>query len=237
MAQTSLKPISVLLIEDNGMVRHYVKLLVGGAPGFLLVGAATTGAEGLRMARDLRPAIVLLDLILPDVDGFSLARELARGEVAPKILVLTERQDEVALEATSRPPFCGLVIKSTLDEARLTHALREVAQGRAYFSEEVTAANRELRRRGASWLNMFTAAERDLMAAFGEGLPDDAIAARRGGSAHTVRRHRQSVLAKLGLHSSSELAQWALAKGFVVPVPGRHVELRCGADSREPWPR
>jgi len=182
---------------------------------------------------------VLLDLVLPDANGFTLAAELARGEPAPKILLLTERQDEVTLEAAIRPPFHGLLPKACCVDGQLAQALHAVAQGRRYFPDEVVAAMREMERGGPDCLENFTPTERELLPWLGQGLTDDEIAGQRGGSPHTVRRHRQSVLAKLGLHSSMELARWALGKGFVVsgPGPGRPVELRDGTGSNGPWPR
>lgn len=235
MSPTTPQATSVLLIEDNLMMLEYARLLVDALPDFRVVGAVSTGAKGLRLAQELRPDLVLLDLILEDIDGFSLANQLARGERPPKILLLTVRVDEVALAAAGRAPFCGLLAKTYLSPEEFRFGLREAALGRRYFSLEAQAAWREWQRRGTAWADFLTPTETALLPRFGMGKSDAEIAEATECSPHTIRRHRQSVMAKLNLHSSAELARWALGKGFVVVGPGRPAELRSGLGSHEPW--
>ncbi|MBI2518385.1 MAG: response regulator transcription factor [Opitutae bacterium] len=208
------KNLSILSIEDESLWRTFIAAALGVLPMVSQSESAPTGQDGLRMARTLRPDIVLLDLMLPDTDGFSLALDLARLPHPPRIILLSSRQDDVALLAASESHISGLLWKSGDVFRQLPVVLGEVASGRKFYPPEVRDALRRLRADPNAFFKILSTRELELMPRFGLGQSDAEIATALGLSNHTVKSHRQHVMAKLGLHSAPRLIHWAIDHGF-----------------------
>lgn len=115
-------------------------------PSVRPIGSATTGRDGLELCRELRPRVVLVDLDLPDMDGFAVAEELAALRPTPAVLLLTTRGDEYTLYRLRRTPVRSLLCKNGNMKTHLRTALAEVLAGRSYFPPEVLAIEVALRR-------------------------------------------------------------------------------------------
>lgn len=221
--------LSILHIEDDPLWGEAVKRVVEALPGPVDYRWGATAAEGIRLAREQEAEIVLLDLRLPDADGFGLAEELGRRPGRTRIIVLSARKDDAALlEIMRRPHLAGLIWKAGDMRTHLPVAIEEVRGGRRYYQPEVREALRRLRADPRAFFKLLSDREMALLPGLGRGLTDAEIAAQAGLSALTVKSHRQHIMAKLGLHRTPDLIYWAIEHGFVEPAG------RSGRGSAQP---
>jgi DNA-binding NarL/FixJ family response regulator len=230
----SASPVTVLHVEDDPLWADFCRALFRRDPGIRWLGPVATGAAALAATSHLHPDIVLLDVNLPDGDGFALARQIvAQGRPVPKLLLLSARDDQVLLSKVRDTDFHGLLWKNRDIESELPQALAELARGGRYFPAEVRRAWSELRARPDAFFKILSTREIDLLPYFSRGLDDDAIARLVGGSPLTVKSHRQHIMSKLGLHRSAELIHWTIKAGFgtsdaTSPAPQRRVGANGG---------
>ncbi len=210
----------LLYIEDDSPWCELIEAAARSWPECGRLATAATADEGRRLARALGPAIILLDLPLPDADGFALARELSRLPHRPRLLLLAARSHDAVLFQAGQPHVAGLLWKTPAATRELSLALAEVAAGRRFLPPEIGAALRRLRADSGAFIKFISERELELLPVLGRGGTDDEIAARVGLSPLTVKSHRQHILGKLGLHRSVDLVQWAIRTGFVAhPTP------------------
>jgi two-component system response regulator NreC len=210
--------LSILYIEDDSPWCELVEAAARAWPGCGQFAAAATVVEGQDMARTLQPEIVLLDLPLPEADGFALARELSRLPHHPRLLLLSASSHDAVLLQARQAHVAGLLWKTPAAIRVLPFALEEIAIGRRFIPPEVGAALRRLRADSGAFFKFISERELELLPVLGLGHTDDEIAARVGLSPLTIKSHRQHILAKLGLHRSVDLVQWAIRNGFVAPA-------------------
>jgi DNA-binding NarL/FixJ family response regulator len=208
---------SVLLhVESDLAFAHLLALDVRRWKEASYAGLATSGAAALALCREAIPDVVLLDLQLDDdMDGFELVAELQKLPRQPRIMVLSACVTPLALLRLATLPIAALISKLSCEPGTLRTAFREVVAGRAYFSSDIGAQFTAFRRASNAFHKILSDRELDLLPLFGAGLDDLQIGDRSGISAQTAKRHRASVLAKLGLHSTPALMRWAAETGFV----------------------
>lgn len=207
--------LSILQIEDDPLWRDFCLAALGEVPGIACVETAADGASGLALAKRQRPDVVLLDLRLPDLDGFAVLEELAQLKPAPpKIIILSVRNDPVAISRARDERVHGFVWKTSDVKPCLRTTLEEVAAGRRYFPEDVRRAWAALRADPAAFFKILSTRELALMPYFARGWDDAEIGRAVGLSAATVKSHRQHTMAKAGLHRTAQLIHWAIRLGF-----------------------
>jgi two-component system invasion response regulator UvrY len=204
---------SLIHIEDDSLTASLVGQLLGCWKEIRYLGSVTNGQDGIRLCRDQQPGIVLLDLALPDMDGFAVAGQLRKLRPSPRILVFSARVDDVTILHLSSGLVDGIVWKP-LGPEKLRPALAEIAAGRDYFPPDFRAAIDRLRRSPDAFFKILSDRELSLMPHFARDESDAVIATAVGVSAATVHSHRQHVFAKLNLHCAHDLAQWAQHEGF-----------------------
>lgn len=209
----------ILHVEDDPLWRSLIAQLLQAVPGVRQCVQCATGADGLKSAQSHQPDIVLLDLRLPDADGFVVAAELGRSQLHLPIILLSARLDEAALVNATQPHIAGLIWKSTEVDSQLPRAIEEVTAGRKYYPPLVRESLRRLRTDPRAFFKILSDREIELLPLFGLGLTDQEIADRSGPSPLTIKSHRQHIMAKLGLHRTPELIYWAIKRGFVEPPP------------------
>lgn len=215
----------VLIADDQPLVRAGLTTLLGAEPDLEVVGAAADGDEAVRLARELMPDVVCLDVRMPGRDGISVARELAGADPAVPVLVLTtfDLDDYVfgALEAGA----AGFLLKDAEPEA-IVHAVRQVAAGRGTLDQTLThrvlrefAERRRLQpvslQRGA---DLLTGRERDILLLLAQGMSNEEIAAHLVVEVSTVKSHLARMMPKLGVRSRLQAVVWAY-QNRVVTVP------------------
>nr|WP_296070146.1 response regulator transcription factor [uncultured Actinoplanes sp.] len=214
--------IRVLLADDQPLVRAGFALILGAEDDIEVVGEAGDGAEAVRLAAELRPDVVLMDIRMPVMDGVAATRELAG---AARILILTTFDLDEYVFAGLRAGAVGFLVKHTLP-AELIRAVREVAAGNALLSPGVTrrliaefAAGPQVSASPPAEMAELTAREREVVALAAHGLTNDEIAAELVISPATARTHVSRAMVKLRARDRAQLVVFAYRSGLVVTPP------------------
>jgi DNA-binding NarL/FixJ family response regulator len=218
---TSDSRISVLIAEDDALLRHFLKHTFVGQESFVVVGAAAGGGEALALATEKQPMVLLLDLGLPDVPGLEVIERLALIDRPPAVLVLTGEETEEVQLAAIRRGARGFLCKSRAATS-LLDAVRAVASGDAYFSPRVVGRIVDdypaLIRRVAQHdgpLSCLTERERDVLARVGRGMTNPQIAEELFLSLSSVKVHIRSVFKKLDIPNRAGAAVFAAREGLL----------------------
>ena len=216
--------IGIVVADDHEVVRAGFAALLDTQPDFTVLGTAADGAAAVRACRELRPDVVLMDVRMPGTDGIEATRQLAAGDLAPKVLILTTFDlDEYVFDAL-RAGASGFLLKDVTAE-RLFDAVRVVAAGEALLAPAVTrrliSEFAKIRRPAPAAATPAFAAltprETEVLRLVAEGLSNPEIAARLVVTEETVKTHVSRVLAKLGLRDRTQAVVAAYESGLVVP--------------------
>lgn len=209
------QPRTVVQIEDHTYWHVLARLSLEALPHPMEIRTAVTAEDGLALCRRWSPELVLLDLSLPDQDGLDLARHLAELPSPPRVLVVTIHLDEAALYRVGQSPIVGMVWKNCPDPLReLRAAVSAVLSDESYYAADVRAAMRTMRQAPDAFFKILSRREIDLLPLLGRGLTDAEIARLDHAVAATLHSHRKRIMAKLDLHSRSELMTWCMQRGF-----------------------
>jgi DNA-binding NarL/FixJ family response regulator len=215
------RPIRVLLVEDQALVRAGLRMVVDSQPDLTVVGEASDGASGVSLARELRPDLVVMDVRMPVLDGISATRRVVALPMAPRVVVLTTFDlDESALAAI-RAGASGFLLKDAPPEEMLA-ALRAVHGGDAVLApsttrrllEQLAPAVDPVAVRSVSAL---TAREREVLVAMARGWSNAEIARRLVVAEGTVKTHVRQILAKLEVRDRVQAVVTAYDAGLVRP--------------------
>jgi DNA-binding NarL/FixJ family response regulator len=216
--------IRVVLADDQALVRAGFAALLDAQDDIQVVGEVGDGEEAVRLARELSPDVVLMDIRMPGLDGLQATRQLTRDErlASLRVVMLTTFElDEYVFEAV-RAGASGFLVKHT-EPRELVRAVRVVATGDALLSPSVTRrlisefATRAKVPPSADWLSVLTERERELVGLVGEGLSNDEIARRLVLSPATVKTHINRSMMKLGARDRANLVIFAYEAGLVRP--------------------
>jgi DNA-binding NarL/FixJ family response regulator len=217
-------PIRVVLADDQALVRAGFRSLLDAQDDIEVVGEASSGDEAARLASELSPDVVLMDIRMPGMDGLAATRAIAEDErlADVRIVVLTTfGLDEYVFEAI-RSGASGFLVKDTEPE-ELVQAVRVVAGGDALLSPSVTKqllaefASRAKEPIQAAGLEELTDREREIVALVGEGLSNQEIAERLFVSPATAKTHVSRAMGKLGARDRAQLVVIAYESGLVRP--------------------
>ncbi len=225
---TPSQAIRIIVADDHQVVRTGFAALLDTQPDFAVVGTACDGAEAVRIGRELRPDVMLMDVRMPGMDGIEATRRLAgSASGGPRILILTTFDlDEYVYDAL-RAGASGFLLKDVTAE-RLFDAVRVIAAGEALLAPSVTrrliSEFALLRHKTdalpATVLAALTPRETQVLRLVAEGLSNQEIAARLVVTEETVKTHVSRVLGKLGLRDRTQAVVTAYESGLVVPRSG-----------------
>ena len=222
--------IGIVVADDHEVVRAGFAALLDTQPDFTVLGTAADGGEAVRVCRDLRPDVVLMDVRMPSLDGIEATRQLAGAELAdagdpgPRVLILTTFDlDEYVFDAL-RAGASGFLLKDVTAE-RLFDAVRVIAAGEALLAPAVTRRliSEFTRLRPVSGtprsaaLSALTPRETEVLRLVAEGMSNPEIARRLVVTEETVKTHVSRILAKLGLRDRTQAVVAAYETGLVVP--------------------
>ncbi|HZM06625.1 MAG TPA: response regulator transcription factor [Candidatus Saccharimonadales bacterium] len=201
--------VSIVIADDHQVVRQGLRLLLELERDFFLAGEAADGVAAIRLVQKTAPDILLLDLMMPLLDGLEVIRQLKSGKAETKILVLSMNSDETSIADALHHGADGYVLK-TAGSQELIEAIRRVWRGENHFCRAP-----KTRRASADVFDTLTRRERTVLPLIAEGQSSAQIAARLFISRRTVETHRKNILQKLHLHSQTELVRFAIRKKII----------------------
>lgn len=220
--------IEVLVVDDEALVREGFSHILNAADGIKVVGAVP-GAEAVRMVRELRPDVVLLDIRMPDVDGLTVLADLRRSQDRPVVAMLTTFDTDEYVTAALGSGAAGFLLKDT-DPEQLPHLVRSLAEGGPVLSSKVTRTvvdgylDAGVREPSAVRLTArLTGRERDVLVLMAEGLANTDIGDRIHLSTGTVKGHVSAILSKLEVGSRVQAALIAERAGLLTPPKGEDI--------------
>ncbi|WP_457206302.1 response regulator [Nocardioides sp. P5_C9_2] len=223
MTTSTSDPISVLIVDDDALVRSALTLMLGGQDDIRVVGEAGDGAAGLRMASALRPDVVLMDIRMPVMNGLEATRALHRESSPPAVIVLTTFDADDHVVGAVAAGADGFLLKDT-PPTEIVNAIRLVAGGEAMLSPSATRSLLRQVRSGApddrsaaarSRIALLTLREREVAVCVGRGLANAEIAAELYLSVPTVKAHVSRLFEKLDVTNRVQIAMCVHDAGLV----------------------
>ena len=213
----SVERVRVLIAEDHGTVREGMRLIVGREPDMEVVGEAADGREAVRLARELEPDVVLMDISMPGMDGLEATRRLQEACPRVRVLALTRHDDYGFLTEMVRAGASGYVLKQC-SPSDLVQAVRAVAAGQNYLDPSVTGkvlSGYTGRRPGNDAGESITEREEEVLRLIARGHSNKEIAARLSVSVKTVEAHKANGMRKLGLADRTAIVDYAIFRGWM----------------------
>jgi DNA-binding NarL/FixJ family response regulator len=223
MATVSPQPIRILLVDDHAMVRRGMRDFLDLHDDLEIVGEAADGAQAVEACDRLRPDVVIMDLLMPQLDGIEATRRIKAAHPAIEIVALTSFIEEARVVAAIEAGAAGFLLKDA-EADDLAAAIRAAAAGEVHLDPAVAGIVARRLRGGAGagadaarddGLDRLTPREREVLAGLARGLSNRAIADELGITERTARTHVSNILAKLGLTSRTQAALLAVEHGLV----------------------
>lgn len=211
-----MSPIRLLIVDDHAIVRQGLRAIILITPDMQLVGEAVSGREAVDMAASLHPDVVLMDLVMPELDGVAAIELIKRDHPAVRIIALTTFADADLVLGAVQAGADGYLLKD-VDVQELTGAIRTVHGGRPYLHPQATRHLLQATARPQPSPDPLTSREQEVLALVGRGLTNRQIADALSISEKTVSVHVSNLLGKIGLTSRTQAALYAARSGLVPP--------------------
>jgi DNA-binding NarL/FixJ family response regulator len=208
-------PIRVLIVDDHAVVREGLRTFLELQEGIEVAGEASDGHDAIRAAERLRPDVVLMDLVMPNLDGVGAMRELRQRVPAARVIVLTSFLDDERLLPAIRAGAAGYLLKNVQPQ-ELARAIRTAAAGEALLDPAVAARLVEALEEDGhdTRADQLTPREREVLVLIGRGYANKRIALELGIAEKTVKTHVGNVLSKLGVSDRTQAALYAARLGL-----------------------
>lgn len=210
---------TIVIAEDHRLVRQALRALLQGKPEFSVVGEAADGREAIALVEQLRPQVLMVDLMLPEISGLEVIRRVSRLSSETRVLVLSMHSDEGYVVEALKSGALGYVIKDS-SSSELVQGLREVSQGRHYLCLalshiDIHASSQRSKDLPEDPYETLTVREREVLYLTAEGMISAEIAARLSISSRTAETHRANMMRKLGMRTQTDLIRYALRRGIL----------------------
>jgi DNA-binding NarL/FixJ family response regulator len=202
--------ISVLLVDDHSLVRRGFRRILDDAPDVVVVGEAGDGEQAVALARELRPAVIVMDCALPGMSGLAATRKILEEFPKTAILMLSMHSEDTLVRQALSAGARGYVLKSAMD-MELVDAVRQVAAGNKVLDPQVSSSAALKGERDIG----LTRRELEILQMIVDGKSNKEIAVRLELSVNTVAVHRANMMEALGLHKTAELVVYAIQHGLV----------------------
>ena len=215
-----MKKLRILIADDHGIVRTGLKLQLERNDQFEVVGEAADGREAVRLAEELVPDIVIMDIAMPSLNGIQAAAQIIKTLPQTGIIMLSMHSDETYITRTLAAGARGYLLKDNA-EVDLYRAVQVVAQGKPFFSPAIANTLLEdymcqMQQRGLQdSYDLLTDREKEILQLLAEGRSNKDVAVLLNLSTNTVETHRTRIMQKLDLHSAAEIVLYAVLKRIV----------------------
>jgi two-component system, NarL family, response regulator NreC len=212
--------IRILVADDHGVVRRGLRLILERHEGLEVVGEAADGREVVRLAEELSPSIVIMDVGMPHLNGIDASAQIIHRNPRVGIIILSMHSDEGYIVRALSAGAKGYLLKESLEED-IVQAVRIVAQGRPFFSPRITQTLlddyvRQLRQKGLQdSYDLLTDREKEVLHLIAEGKSNKEVATILDLSVYTVETHRTNLMQKLNLHNTAEIVLYAVRKKII----------------------
>jgi DNA-binding NarL/FixJ family response regulator len=214
-----MKRITVLLADDHMVVREGFRKLLEAEDDLEVVGEAQTGRQAVELTRKLRPAVVVMDIAMPLLNGLEATRQIRKAFPGTKVVILSAHNDDAYIDQAVAIGAVGFLLKQTSSH-NLSEAIREVQKGNTFFSPTISTRlqNQKMSARGGTprkKVARLSSREMEVLQLITEGNGNNETATELGISIKTVEKHRQNLMAKLNLHEISGLTRYAIGAGII----------------------
>lgn len=210
--------VKILLADDHKIVRDGLRVLLEKEEGMEVVAEAEDGRTTVRLARELLPDIIIMDIGMPHLNGIDATRQILSELPAVKIIALSMHSDRRFVAQMFKVGASGYLLKDCAFE-ELSRALRSVLANQIYLSPAIAGPVmedyvRHLSKGDASSFSVLTAREREIVQLLAEGMTTKLVAASLHVSIKTIETHRQQIMNKLNIHSMADLIKFAIREGL-----------------------
>jgi DNA-binding NarL/FixJ family response regulator len=216
-----MKRITVLLAEDHTIVREGFRKMLELEKDLQVVGEAEDGRQAVALVKKLRPAVVLMDIAMPRLNGLEATRQVLKAVPATKVIMLSAHSDDAYVENATESGAVGFLLKQT-SAHDVCRAIREVQKGKTFFSPSISRRLDRLTSRLPDRLGMLkkkgvelTSREAEVLQLIAEGKANKETAAELGISIKTVEKHRERLMQKLDIHDTAGLTRYAISAGII----------------------
>ncbi len=209
----------VLIADDHGVVRKGLRVLLE-SEGMEVVGEAGDGREAVRMAEELSPDLVVMDIGMPNLNGIEATAQIVKKNARTGVIILSMHSDETYVLRGLTAGAKGYLLKDSA-ESDLVRAAQAVSQGKSFFSPAITQTllddyMRYLQQRGLEdSYDLLTDREKEILQLLAEGKSNKDAAQLLNVSPHTIESHRTNLMQKLGLHNTAEIVLYAVRKKII----------------------
>jgi len=216
-----MKRITVLLAEDHTVVREGFRKLLELEDDFEVVGEAENGRQAVAMVKKLHPAVVLMDIAMPVLNGLEATRQILKAVPGTRILILTAHNDGAYVKAAMESGAVGFLLKQASARV-LSEGIREVNKGHTFFGPFIAKLLPERERKSLDRAGRpkprkgrLTSREMEVFQLIAEGKANKQIAAELGIGMKTIERHREHLMEKLNIHGIAGLTRHAIGAGII----------------------
>ena len=214
--------IRILLVDDHSMVRQGLRLFLKYDPELEVVGEASDGAEALRLARELQPDVVVMDLVMPVMDGITATATIRRELPDTEVLALTSVLEDASVVGAVRVGAIGYLLKDTQAEA-LCQAIKAAAAGQVQLTPRAAARLMQAVSAPES-PEALTERETEVLRLLAQGQSNKQIARKLNNTEQTIKSHVSRILSKLGVQSRTQATLYAIRTGLVSPGSAEKAE-------------
>ena len=208
--------IRVVIADDHDIVRRGLSVFLSGFDDLLLVGEAGTGRDAIRVCAEVQPDVILMDMMLPDMDGVAVTRAIRSQQPQVQVVMLTSSKDEALVQAALQAGAIGYMLKN-ISVLEMATTIRAAAAGKPMLSSEATQVliNMATQPRNPSRAYNLTSREQVILALLVQGLNNQAIADQLYVSRSTVKAYVSTILAKLGVSTRLDAVRLAVQQSLI----------------------